>query len=270
MGNKKHNDNQRFSDMTTWLHTPLGKNLLGTEFSLLKNMIDRRFGYHLLQLSCADIAVYRDSPIGHKFCMTPSTKVKNGGLVAEAEAISLVSESVDLVVLHHVLDYSADPHQLLREADRVLIAGGHMLIIGFNPFSTWGVRHKLGRKFDNSPWESNLFSSMRLSDWLKLLDFKVEQVQYGLHSLPINSPRLIRYSSFVGKLAQRLNWPTGGIYVISAKKQVLPMTPIREPWKDISRKARDLALGENVNIAASQPQKKHCINEYYGINQDCE
>ncbi|MBN4053728.1 class I SAM-dependent methyltransferase [Haliea sp. AH-315-K21] len=256
MSNEKSNDSQNFADMTAWLQTPLGKNLLGTEFSLLESMINRRFGYHLLQLSCADIAVYEDSPIGHKFCLSPSAKGKNSSLVAQAEAIPLTAESVDMVVLHHALDYSIDPHQLLREADRVLIAGGHLLIIGFNPFSAWGARHKLSRRSGKSPWKSNLLSSMRLSDWLKLLDFKIEQVHYGLYSLPINNPSLIRYSSFMGKLAQRLNWPTGGIYVISAKKQALPMTPIREPWKALPRRAKGLALGDNVSIAPTQPHKK--------------
>ena len=256
MSNKKNYDSQSFTEMTEWLQTPLGQNLLGIEMSLLENMINRRFGYHLLQLSCADMTVYDDSPIGHKFCIAPSTKVKNGSLVAQAEAIPLAAESVDMVVLHHALDYSKDPHQLLREADRVLIAGGHLLIIGFNPFSTWGVRHKLARKFDKSPWKSNLLSNKRLNDWLKLLDFKIEQMHYGLYSLPFNSPDLIRYSSFMSKLAQRLNWPTGGIYVISAKKQAFPMTPIREPWKAIPRRAKGLALGDNVSIAPTQPHKK--------------
>jgi len=256
MSNEKDNDAQSFAEMTEWLQTPLGENLLQTEFSLLENLINRRFGYHLLQLSCADIAVYDDSPIGHKFSLTPSTKVKSGSLVAQAEAIPLATESIDMVVLHHALDYSVDPHQLLREADRVLIAGGHLLIIGFNPFSTWGARHKLSRKSGKSPWKSNLLSSMRLSDWLQLLDFKIEQVQYGLYSLPINSSGLIRYSSFMGKLAQRLNWPTGGVYVISAKKQALPMTPIREPWKAIPRRAKGLAIGDNVSVAPTQAQNK--------------
>jgi len=69
----------------------------------------------------------------------------------------------------------------------------------------------------------------------------------------------------MGKLAQRLNWPTGGIYVISAKKQAFPMTPIREPWKaiPIPRRAKGLALGDNVSIALTHPHKKLCINEAY-------
>lgn len=250
-------DRQQFSDLSAWLETPLGQALLGAEHGLLEHMLNRRFGYHLLQLSCADVSIHDDSPIGHKFCLRPVAEAGKGGLVARPEAIPLASESVDMVLLHHVLDYSSHPHQLLREADRVLIAGGNLLIVGFNPFSTWGIRHKFSRRKQKSPWSTaNLLSSMRLSDWLKLLDFKVEQVHFGLYSMPINSPRFIRYSSFMGKLAQRLNWPTGGIYVISAKKQALPMTPIREPWKAISNPVRGLTLGDKTGVTPSQPHNK--------------
>lgn len=256
MAIEKNIESIRFSDMTEWLQTPLGQTMLKAESALVESLLNRRFGYHLLQLGCADVSVFDDSPIGHKFCLTPTPQSAHSGVVAQPEAIPLISESVDMVVLHHALDYSFDPHQLLREADRVLIAGGHLLIIGFNPFSTWGIRHKLGRKKQHRPWQANPLSTLRLSDWLKLLDFKIEQVHYGLYSIPINSPRLIRYSSFMGRLAQRLNWPSGGIYVICAKKQVLPMTPIREPWKAIPRPVKGLALGDGTGIAPSQPHKK--------------
>jgi len=243
-----------FQDMSEWLKTPLGSTLLKAEKDILERMINRRFGYHLLQMSCADIAIHEDSPIGHKICLTPAEHSKQGALVAQAEAVPLASESVDMVLLHHVLDYSSDPHQLLREADRVLIAGGDLLIIGFNPFSTWGIRHKLGRRKQKSPWQARLLTSLRLCDWLKLLDFQIDQVHYGMYAMPINRQGLIKYSSLFGKFAQKLNWPTGAFYIISARKQRTPLMPIREPWKAIPRHV-GLALGDNASMAPSNPHK---------------
>lgn len=253
---KKSITGNGFTEMTEWLHTPLGQTLVQSELALLENLINRRFGYHLLQLGCADMALYDDSPIGHKFCLRPSAEGVHCGLVAQPEAIPLASDSIDMVLLHHALDYSMHPHQLLREAARVLIAGGNMLIIGFNPYSTWGIRQKISSKTGKRPWKADLLSSGRLCDWLKLLEFKVEQIHYGLYSLPINNAAIIRYSSFMGKLAQRLNWPTGGIYVISAKKQVLPLTPIREPWKAIPAKANGLAISDNASMSPNQSHHK--------------
>jgi SAM-dependent methyltransferase len=243
-----------FQDMSEWLKSPLGSTLLKAEKNTLEGMINRRFGYHLLQMSCADIVIHEDSPIGHKICLTPTEHSTMSALVAKANTLPLASESIDMVLLHHVLDFSSDPHQLLREANRVLIAGGDLLIVGFNPFSTWGIRHKIGRRKQKSPWQASLLTSFRLCDWLKLLDFQIDQVHYGMYVMPINQLKLIKYSSLLGKFAQRLNWPTGAFYIISARKQRTPLMPIREPWKAIARPFGQ-TLVDNASMAPSNPHK---------------
>jgi hypothetical protein len=85
-----------------------------------------------------------------------------------------------------------------------------------------------------------------VTDWLKLLDFQVEQVRYGAYCLPINSPGVIRYSGLLDKLATRLNWPTGGIFMISARKQVLPLTPIQTSWREFASAHVGLPIAENI------------------------
>ncbi len=249
-----------FAELSAWLESPLGQALIAEEKKLMDSMLARRFGYHLLQMSCSNIPLYDNSPVGHKFCITSTAEASMQSAVALPERLPLHSESVDLVILHHALDFSGHQHQLLREVDRVLIAGGQLFIVGFNPFSTWGIRHKLQRRAKRSPWQARLLSSLRLSDWLKLLDFQVEQIQYGMYALPLNYPRLIRYSSLFGKPAARLNWPTGGIYVISARKQAMPVTPIREPWKPLASPGRYMPLGENAKAAAPHPREQRIIH----------
>lgn len=216
--------------MSEWFDSPLGRRLLQVERRILERALSRRFGYHLLELGCANLRMHQSSPIGHKFAFSPVATPSCHQAAARAEAIPLASDTIDLVLLHHALDYSDNPHQLLREASRILIAGGHMVIVGFNPWSIWGLRQKLQwPKY--VPWTGDMLSPLRVADWLKLLDFQVEYTRYGVYALPFNSPGLIRYSSFLDGPAERLNWPTGGIYVISAKKQVLPLTPIQATWK---------------------------------------
>lgn len=217
-----------YQALTAWYRSALGQHLLGREQALVDEMLGRRFGYHLLQLGCADMQLHHQSPMGHKFAFTPFVQAADGfQAVADADAIPLATASMDCVLLHHALDYAADQHQLLREVTRVLIAGGHVIIVGFNPFSTWGVRSKLqlGRK--QSPWQARMLHSLRVCDWLKLLDFQVDEIRYAEYALPINTPAAIRYSSWMEKPASRLNWPTGGIYVIAARKQVLPLIPVQ-------------------------------------------
>lgn len=221
-----------YQALTAWYQTPLGQHLLREEQRLVDQALERRFGYQLLQIGCADLILHGASQIGHKFsfCAHPDAPHCHNA-VARGEEIPLANTSVDLVLLHHALDYSSEPHQLLREASRVLIAGGHMVIVGFNPLSTWGVRNRLQRgRSGKSPWESARLSALRVSDWLKLLDFQITNVHYGVYVLPLNVERAIRWNRWVEPLASRLNWPTGATYVISARKQVAPLTPVQFKW----------------------------------------
>ena len=96
------------------------------------------------------------------------------------------------------------------------------------------------------PWNGRLLSTSRISDWLKLLDFQIEQVRYGAYTLPINSPAIIKYSSLLGPLASRLNWPTGGVYMISARKQALPLTPIQSSWREFASANVGMPIAENI------------------------
>ncbi len=244
--NRENLDSPGFYDaMSQWYETPLGNRLREVEMSLLDRCLPRRFGYHLLQIGCANFPMYENSPVGHKFSITHNNNLAGHGIAARGEAIPLTSESVDVVLLHHALDYSSFQHQLLREVSRVLIAGGHIVIVGFNPVSSWGLRTRFpGHKMH--PWNGRLLSTSRISDWLKLLDFQIEQVRYGAYTLPINSPGVIKYSSLLERLASRLNWPTGGVYMISARKQVLPLTPIQTSWREFASANVGMPIAENI------------------------
>ena len=55
------------------------------------------------------------------------------------------AQSVDLLVMPHTLEFTSDPHRLLREAERVLMPEGRLIILGFNSLSLWGARQSLGK-----------------------------------------------------------------------------------------------------------------------------
>ncbi|MES2626986.1 MAG: methyltransferase domain-containing protein [Pseudomonadota bacterium] len=241
-----------YEEMNAWLSTPLGEKMLATERKIVEAMLSRRFGYHLLQLGCAELLLHDSSPMGHKFsfCAFPQTTTCHSA-IARGDEIPLGSESVDLVLLHHALDFSDQQHQLLREVSRILIAGGHVVIVGFNPLSSWGIRNKLlWWKRQKAPWHASLLSTLRLTDWLKLLDFQVDHIKYGCYTFPVNSPAVIRYSSFMESLADRLNWPTGGIYVIVARKQVIPVTPIQLQRRHLNMHGLGMPIPDKVSQAS--------------------
>lgn len=244
--------------MTRWFATPLGQFLLQRERACVQELLRRRFGYHLLELGCAETLLHDLSPMGHRFSFCPHAIDKTlHSALACGEAIPLGAESVDLVLLHHALDFSDHQHQLLREVARVLIAGGSVVIVGFNPVSTWGLRSLLP-PHRPGPWNASLLGTRRLGDWLQLLDFQIDQLHYGAYVLPVNSERCMRWSGHVEPLASRLHWPTGGVYVIHARKQVIPLTPIQGRWRRLPVPGIAMPLADQVG--RSQPVEKTSLD----------
>src|SRR5690606_896366 len=116
------------------------------------------------------------------------------------------------------LDYADNPHQCLREASRALISGGHLVILGFNPYSLWGLRRLLGRR--QAPWFGRFISPRRIEDWLNLLDFQIMSTQYSFFQPPINHLGWLQALAFLNRWGLRAKLPMGAYYVVVAQKRV--------------------------------------------------
>lgn len=236
-----------FEEMDAWLESPLGQELLVCEKEMLEPFLARVFGYHILQLGCSSHSMLGESPVGHKFFFTPSYKTGSHFPVACNELLPLSNESVDAVLIHHALDFTPDSHRLLREAARVVMPGGKLLIMGFNPGSSWGLR-KLFRWKNCLPWSGRFISSGRVTDWLKLLDFSIDKVTYCGYLLPFNHLKVVALSPKLERLGRQLPCPVGAVYFIVACKQVMPMTPIIPRWPRIPRPVIVRPVGETAGI----------------------
>ena len=200
-----------------------------TEAAVLDQLLPGIFGYHLIQLSVQDQLLYRSSTIQNKFTMSLK-KTRDSGLVAEPASIPLVSNSMDVVLLHHLLDYTRSPQDVLREISRVMIPMGHVIIIGFNPFSIWGLWGVIARYRGSVPWNGSFLWPGLLMDYLNLLDFKIDRAQYAIYGPPVArwSGRVNDYSQGVSR---SLNLPVGSVYVIVAQKHVGSIRPVRPVWR---------------------------------------
>jgi len=121
---------------------------------------------------------------------------------------------------------------------------GQVVIVGFNPFSLWGMWKPMGALRNKQPWLGKFISPGRLMDWLTLLNFKIDRAQYSIYGPPFirekegvstkdgtrkkDDRSLDDYSQ---GLSRNPNWPFGAIYVIVARKQVGTMTPIKPVWR---------------------------------------
>jgi len=221
-----------------WFSSALGKRMLSQQQQQLDRLMPEIFGYHLMQLSVLDdLTLSRQSPVTHHFSLgfdvKKATKSDTGekkcaAAISEFESLPIDEECIDAAILHHVLDYSVNPHQLLRETARTIISNGYMIIVGFNPTSPLMLKKQIGRYFKGSDhWRYHDLRKNRLIDWLRVLGFKPVLVEYGTHGLPVNKFN----SKTLSKVLNYLLPTSGAFYIIVARKHVVPMTVIRKPWK---------------------------------------
>lgn len=233
-----------------WRETVVGRAVLSQEQQMLEAALSTCFGYHLLQLSMdRSLCLHDSARIQGKFCCHPDLSSQSVGAQCDFDQLPFASDSIDTIILHHVHEFAENPHLVLREAERVLIPQGRIIVVGFNPVSLLGAFSMLARFSEQSLWHQHLLTARRVSDWLALLGCKVESVEHAFHRPPLS--RLC--SNFTASAAPHFTrWPFGAIYMISAIKQVSILTPSRMRW----RRARSFN-----GLAAAKPTAGNAANK---------
>lgn len=228
-------DNELLPALKRWFDSPLGRQLVNEERCLIERALEGAFGHSLLELSLGPrTLVSRPDAIRRHFSIGPMVQTELGkslDAVSDFAELPVANESQDVVVVHHLLEFIANPHNMLRELERIIVPHGRLLIIGFNPLSLLGLRlYFSGRLTRNSVWRHHMLTTWRLMDWLNLLGFELNQRAYGFHRLPFNSPGwCLNHQVFAPETMQKL--PVGGTFLISATKYRAPITPVRLRWR---------------------------------------
>ncbi|WP_085306360.1 class I SAM-dependent methyltransferase [Colwellia polaris] len=215
---------------TSWQNLPNGELIVANINQTLAPWWPKFFGYHLLKIGALSGEIdSSQSPIKHQ--LTLSEQAQKCNLVGDIDDLPLLEHSVDVCVLAHALEFSLDPHHVVREANRVLIPNGYLVITGFNPFSLAGLNQFIPYRRNKTPWNERLFSPMRVKDWLHLMGFEIQLVKRFLHSTLARQVTQGVISNHWHNIASRYFPSLGSVYVIVAKKRVLPLTPIKAKWQ---------------------------------------
>jgi SAM-dependent methyltransferase len=217
-----------------WLRTPLGARLYAIERKLAGEALAQVFGWQLLQIGLwgdeagliAEARTQRKSVLAWHGEQTPSGAAT---IRSRTDALAIASDCLDAVLLPHTLEYEPDPHEILREVGRVLSGEGHLIVMGFRPMSSWGLRHLFARA-GFPPGLERLIGEGRLRDWLKLLGFEVVDARRYMFTLPLGTTAPAS-QSFLERSGERL-WPLlASGYLLKARKRVYALTPIRPRWR---------------------------------------
>jgi SAM-dependent methyltransferase len=255
-------------DLPLWLQTPPGRYLLAWERARIEAHVADVFGFHALQLGLGELDALHANRMPHRWLALPGAHVapaalegmmphaelpgaagpRRPALCCDFDALPFPSQSLDLVVLPHTLELARDPHQTLREVERVLVPEGRVVVLGFNPASLWGARQWSGRWARRIgllhtdargylPQAAEPIGHRRLRDWLRLLGFEIEGGSFGCYRPAWRTQSWLERWAWMEEAGDRW-WPVfGAVYLLSAVKRVRGMRLIGPAWKK-ARKPR--------------------------------
>ncbi len=222
-----------------WLQTPQGRYVLDWEQARLDNLLADIFGFNAVQLGFPQIDFLRANRMPFRFACCGASGV---AVRSDPHHLPFATNSLDLVVLPHILEFDANPHQILREVDRVLVPEGSTVVTGFNPFSLWGLRRLVAGRSGKAPWQGHYLSVPRLRDWFALLGHETRGGAFGCYAPPVTQEKWLQRWHFMEPAGDRW-WPiAGGVYVLQAIKRQAGMRLVTPKWKDRMARAKALAL----------------------------
>lgn len=227
-------------DLEHWLESPAGRYVLDWEHATHDALVADIFGFNAVQISLPAHDFLRGNRMPLRFRCDDSRSSAGVQTIADLHHLPFASASVDLVVMPHALEFDSNPHQVLREVERVLVPEGQVIITGFNPFSLWGMRRFVTRCPVAAPWRGSYLSVPRLREWLSLLGFEMQTARFGCYAPAFEQERWLRRCGWMERLGAKFWPPAGAVYSTQAVKRQHGLRLITPKWHD--RKARAKAL----------------------------
>ncbi|HNJ76178.1 MAG TPA: methyltransferase domain-containing protein [Azospira sp.] len=224
-----------------WLDSPPGRHVLGWESARIDGIVADIFGYNALQLGMPELDLLRENRIPFRQKVGGPGRIAGVDVHCDLRQLPFAANSIDLVVMPHVLEFYDDPHQILREVERILIPEGQIVLTGFNPYSLWGLRRRLPGSGGMFPWQGQYLSATRSKDWLQLLGFEVARPVFGCHVPPCRTQKWLHRWSWLESSGERGGPASGGVYLLRAIKRVHSMRLILPSWQKTGRRAKALA-----------------------------
>lgn len=206
--------------LALWQSSPRGRKLQALEEQEIGRVLPEIFGRHLVQIGSwgGQGRLMEKAETMHR-AVLGTVKDEEVGAIIDPEHLPLPAKSVDAVLLPHTVEFAHSPHNVLREASRVLNDRGRLFVLGFNPWSGWAMRRWLGFRYRAFPAGAHFYSAGRVCDWLELLDFEITEVRRYGAGFPWLAPHNAGEAWNLGSLLQVF----AEAYLLVAKKRVIPV-----------------------------------------------
>jgi SAM-dependent methyltransferase len=228
--------------LAAWYRKPLGALLLKAELQAISPIVSNLRGFHWVQLGlllqhhwCSGSLIPHRMSIGfnphHQSGLINTTVSEHPALFCRCDLLPFCSDSIDAVILPHVLEFITDPLDVLQEAWRILVPEGHLIILSFNAHSLWGLKRIFSFKQPMPPWNGRFQKSVWIQECLTDLGCEIVLKKTLFFRPPVQSESLLKKLSFMEQLGEH-TWPGGGgVLAIVAKKKLVTVTPIKAVWE---------------------------------------
>lgn len=214
----------------TWYASAFGQQVLKAEQQQVEQLISDKFGYYVVEFTDAVSHFNVLSPIARKFSLSlMPNKNPQQSLTAELTALPFIPDSVDMIIMPHILEFIAEPEHVLEQVWTSLMPNGYVLIMSFNPYSLWGIYRKL-KQDKKIPYQGSYFSSRKITSMLKSAGFHVDEIVSCSFTLPTMNQQSTQTHNRWLAFAQ-LAWPSSGnVNIILARKRLSGVTPLTIEW----------------------------------------
>ena len=208
-----------------WYQTPRGKLLKELEADYLQRSITVSCQQIILQIGGLGWEnEFIDCTLYKNYMVLDAKKLGYDGarkIQAKAYCLPLQSDSVDMIIVPHLLEFDSHRFQTIREVERVLKPEGLLIVLNFNPWSIWVRYQYLWDKTMADSWGGHFISRSRILDWLKLLNFEVTvSSEFNLDSVHSTHGKFITHSHSFSSTAY-------AIKAIKRRYNLIPLTPVK-------------------------------------------
>lgn len=219
----------QFSKLANLFDQYPGKYFLKYEQEQLNSILAQFHGYFLVQLSTSDhyhlqsvTTIKQQVYVGRGIKDNPQLSVVESSL----HELPFQSESVDAFILPHTLEFSQNPEKLIGEIYNILIPGGKIVILAFNPFSLLGMT-KLLKSSKNTPWCGKLYSIGHVKSWLHASGFSLDYQKSFCFRPPLKNETALKKLFFLEPIGQYCYPRWGNIYILVAQKKIVGLPPVK-------------------------------------------
>jgi SAM-dependent methyltransferase len=212
-------ERKKYDALEHWFSTPQGQ-FIQEEISAKILMFSGRFrGTSVLQLGlCGESFWLNELLFRRQWRLTPCTHDPRASVISSLHSLPFERASLDCVIAPFSMELAGEDKRLIHEIDRILKPMGHVIFIGFNPFSLWGLFLKLGFIDGLRDLNLSLISSLTIKQWMQAEGYRLTGLRTFCYVPPVRSSRALTQLRFLNEMGKMVILSPAGFYCLVLQK----------------------------------------------------